>query len=376
MKNTTINKVLEPLNSCFVEKIITHYKSDANVIKLTTLNLIKLFMIADLKKADGLREISTNLLFDDKLQTILKLESISSSQLYRRLSSLNVKVLIEIFSYIVELLNHSNKSIKFSDDYDALNIVDASVVTKALKGMEWASYRKNKAGIKLNFGLKFHNEDVMYPNKAKISKAKEHDVNHMLDVTEFSEKIINLYDRGYVDYESFDYITDHGGLFIIRLKENTVTWINQSFENLQGVKFASKGSVGAGKKKTKHEYYYIQKEDDDGKVYHFLTNIPNLEMSETLSFEDVADLYKLRWQVELFFKWIKQHFKVKHFFGTNETAVTNQIMITLIMYALLALFKGTIPAKTTLNKLRVAISTALTSSYNVFEQKVLKLNPY
>jgi len=315
-------------------------------------------------------------LFDDKLQNILDLESISASQLYRRLSSLDVNVLIEIFSFVVGLLNQANKSIQFSDDYDALNIVDASVVTKALKGMEWASYRKNKAGVKLNFGLKYHNDDVMYPNKAKITKAKEHDVNHMLDVTEYSKKVINLYDRGYVDYKSFDYITDHGGLFIIRLKENTINWVNQAYETPQGVKFASKGPVGAGKKKTKHEYYYIEKEADDGKVYHFLTNIPNLERGDTLSFEEVADLYKLRWQVELFFKWIKQHFKVKHFFGTNQTAVTNQIMITLIMYALLALFKGTITAKTTLNKLRVAISTALTSNYNVFKQKVLKLNPY
>ena len=68
------------------------------------------------------------------------------------LSSLNV--LIEIFSYIVQLLNQSNKPIKFSEDYDALNIVDASVVTEALKVMEWASYRKNKAGVKLNFDLK------------------------------------------------------------------------------------------------------------------------------------------------------------------------------------------------------------------------------
>lgn len=315
-------------------------------------------------------------MFDDKLQNILNLESISASQLYRRLSSLDVNVLIEIFSYIVSLLNQTNESIKFSSDYDALNIVDASVVTKALKGMEWASYRKNKAGVKLNFGLKYHNEEIMYPNKAKITKAKEHDVNHMLELTEYSEKVINLYDRAYIDYKSFDYITDHGGLFIIRLKENTVTWINESFENPQGVKYASKGPVGAGKKKTKHEYYYIQKEDDDGKVYHFLSNIPNLEKNETLSFEDVADLYKLRWQVELFFKWIKQHFKVKHFFATNQIALTNQIMITLTLYALLALFKSTILCKTTLNKLRIAISTALTSSYKVFEQKILKLNPY
>ena len=176
MRNTTINKVLEPIKSKFVEKIINKYDADAYAKKLTTLNLITLFLTGELKEFDGLRAISTDLLFNDAYQEHLKLSSISPAQLYRRLSSLKTDVLREIFEYLVTLLNTSNKNVKLSDDIDALNIVDASVILKSLHGMEWAKYRKNKAGVKLNLGIKYHHSDCMYPNKVTVTKAKESDV--------------------------------------------------------------------------------------------------------------------------------------------------------------------------------------------------------
>lgn len=376
MKESTISKVLLPIDSKFVLDIIKRYRADRYMKKLSTLGLIKMFLGADLKEHDGLRAISTDLIFDEDYQQLLGLDSFSHTQLYRRLSSLNPHVLQEIFEHLVGLLRKNNQSVKLSETIGALNIVDASVITKALNGMEWAKYRKTKAGVKLNLAIRYHNDETLYPNKAVITKAKTHDVNQMLEITDFTEGVINVYDRGYVDYHLLDLIHEQGGLFVIRIKKNAATWINTRYENPKGVLAASKGRVGSGKNKSEYEYYYIQKEDDEGNVYHLLSNIPDLETNEGLTFEDVAQIYKLRWQIELFFKWIKQHFKVKHFFGTNETAVTNQLYLSLIMYCLLALFKEQITTKASLNKLRIAIRASLYTCFEQFKQKVIKLNPY
>lgn len=235
-----------------------------------------MFVMANLKEFDGLRAISTDLIFDDHYQKSLNLDSISPSQLYRRLSSLETSVL----------------------------------------------------------------------------------------------------HRGYIEYENFDKITDAGGHFVIRIKSNSVTWTNTRYDNPKGVLYTSKGPVGSGKKKTKHEYYYIQKADDDGTIYHLLTNIPDLETDTGLGFEDVCDIYKHRWKIELFFKWIKQHSEVKHFFATNEVGAMNQIYITLILYCLLAIFKQNLSTKATLNKIRIAIRASLYNTFEDFKRKIMKLNPF
>lgn len=99
--------------------------------------------------------------------------------------------------------------------------MDASVVLKAIHGMEWAKYRKNIAGIKLNLGIKYHNSENIYPNKATMTRAKESDVRQMIDLVDYTEGVINVFDRGYNNYDYFDQITENNGLFVIRLKENT-----------------------------------------------------------------------------------------------------------------------------------------------------------
>ncbi|MGX8796669.1 IS4 family transposase [Fusibacter sp. JL298sf-3] len=376
MKFKTIGKVLEPLNSKKVKNIIKTNNCDAYAKKLTTQNLIKLFVTANLKEHDGLRAISTDLLFDDNYQRYLKLDSISPSQLYRRLSALDTSVLQNIFTHLVSQLHGQFESAQLNEDTLALNIVDASVITKALTGMAWAKYQKTKAGVKLHLGLRYYGENALYPSKATVTGAKEHDVSEMLSVTDFTPGVINVYDRGYVDYDRLDQIHEAGGCFVVRMKSNSVTWANTRYDNPKGVLYASKGPVGSGSKKTRHEYHYIQQADDDGTIYHFLTNVPDLETDTGLCFEDVCNLYKLRWKIELFFKWLKQHSKVKHFFATDEVGAVNQIYLSLILYCLLALFKQNLRTDAPLNKIRVAIRASLYSTFESFKRKIMRLNPF
>ncbi|MCK8061716.1 MULTISPECIES: IS4 family transposase, partial [unclassified Fusibacter] len=348
----TINKVLEPISSDFISTIFKRYSADKYIKKLSSRSLITLFLMADFKELAGLRKISTDLEFDFDYQRILKLNSISPSQLYRRLIKLDTGMLREIFQVLVTKLAKGHRHIKLSSDVDALNIIDASTILKALHGMEWAQFRKGKAGIKLHLGLKYHGEQNLYPSKATVTGAKCHDVNEMLNLIDYCEGVINVLDRGYADFRKLDEITDAGGKFVVRIKNNTTTWINERFEDAKGVKFASKGPVGAASKKTRHEYYYIQKFDDEGNLLHLLTNIENLESHEKITFETVAEFYKMRWQIELFFKWIKQHFEVKHFYACTQEGTENQVYLSLIMYCLLALFKQSIITRGTLDKIR------------------------
>jgi hypothetical protein len=105
-------------------------------------------------------------------------------------------------------------------------------------------FRKRKAGIKLHLGLKYHGEQNLYPSKATVTDAKCHDVNEVLNLIDYCEGVINVLDIGYADFRKLDEITDVGWKFVVRIKNNTTTWINEQFEDAKGVEFASKGPVG------------------------------------------------------------------------------------------------------------------------------------
>lgn len=177
-----------------------------------------------------------------------------------------------------------------------------------------------------------------------------------------------------MDYDCLDQIHEAGGCFVTRMKSNSVTWVNTRYGNPKAALYASKAPVGSGSKKTKHKDYYIQQADDDRTIYHFLINVTDLEADTGLCFEDGCNIYKLRWKIELFFEWLKQHSKVKHFFATDEVGAVNHIYISIILYCLLALFKQNLRTDTPPNKIRVVIRASLYSAFEGFKQKIMRLN--
>lgn len=270
---------------------------------------------------------------------------------------------------IVEQLKDQFSKLPAQDECMALNLIDASVISKALTGMEWAKFRKNKAGIKLHLAIRYHDEGLC-PNKAKISTAKHADIKYLEELLDFEEGIINVFDRGYSSYELFDKITEAKGLFVTRLKENASTWIevdhpvNGSLVKVSDVRLGNKYNY-----KTKHLYRYIELVDDEGKTLRFLTNMMDV------SPEQITEIYRLRWQIELFFKWIKQHFTVKHFFATSENAVKNQMYIALIAYMLIGILRLNVNPKAPMNKLRIALRTGMNITFDQFRVLAGKLTP-
>lgn len=212
--------------------------------------------------------------------------------------------------------------------------LDASTIDLCLSMFPWADFRTTKGAIKLHVGL---NHKGYLPEFVTITEGKKHDVTvgRMLN---FPKGSIVAIDKGYNDYAWYNTLTHKGIFFVTRLKSNAKHRIIDRRSILKGkgltcdqtIEFS--GSQTA--KKCPIELRRIgYKDPQTGKHYVFLSN------NFHLCAKTIADIYKARWQVELFFKWIKQNLKIKSFIGASKNAVMTQIWIALCVYLLLAFLK-------------------------------------
>ncbi|WP_307330460.1 IS4 family transposase, partial [Evansella vedderi] len=198
-----------------------------------------------------------------------------------------------------------------------------------LTNYKWAKFRKTKAGVKLHLRLVFMDKDTVYPEKAVITTAKEHDRNQ-LEVLIDDKDAMYVFDRGYVDYERFDRMTDDGYFFVSRLKKNAVIREIESFSLPEDSTVLSDKMVyiGTTQKRAENIFRLLEVIDTKGNILRLITN------RFDLSAEEISEIYRSRWAIELFFKWLKQHVEIKHFYGMSETALQNQVYLALIVYCL------------------------------------------
>ena len=211
---------------------------------------------------------------------------------------------------------------------------DSTTIDLCLSVYPWAPFRSTKAAVKLHTLLDVRGA---IPSFIHISDGKTHDVN-ALDELIVEPAAFYLFDRGYLDFARLHALHEAGAFFLIRAKRglrakrryshpvdraNTPVLCDQTvtlevFYSRQGYPTALRRVVVR---------------DDEGKRIVFLTNNTRLPP------QTIGELYRLRWQVELFFKWIKQHLRIKAFFGTSENAVKTQIWIAVATYVLIAIVK-------------------------------------
>jgi IS4 transposase len=190
--------------------------------------------------------------------------------------------------------------------------LDASTIDLCLSVFPWARFRKTKSAVKLHTLLDLRGN---IPTFVDITEGKVHDVN-VLDVLIPEFGAIYVMDRGYLDFGRLFALAQTPAFFIIRTKSNT--------------KLRRLYSQPDYPEKLRRIRYF---DDQQNRNLVFLTNpfaLPALT---------IADLYRCRWQVELFFNWIKQHLRIKAFFGTSENAVKTQIWIAISVYVLVAILK-------------------------------------
>ena len=212
--------------------------------------------------------------------------------------------------------------------------LDASTIDLCLSVFPWASFRSTKGAIKLHVGL---NHDGYLPEFVTLTEGKASDVE-MGRTLAFPSGSIVVVDRGYNDYDWYNQLTKKGIFFVTRLKANAQYRVinhqpvlkNKGLTSDQTIRLTS---IQAAKKCPSQLRRVGYRDIDTGKHYIFLTN------NFKLAARTIADIYKARWQVELFFKWIKQNLKIKSFIGTSKNAVMTQIWIAMCVYLLLAFIK-------------------------------------
>lgn len=233
-------------------------------------------------------------------------------------------------------------------------LLDATTVNLCLSVFPWANYRKTKGAVKLHFGL---DAAGYLPVFMDMTEGKKHEIAWARSLNLPSGSCV-VFDRGFTDYNWYDTLDKRKITFVTRLKSNAKTYSygNRRKPDSPNVLQDQKIKL-PGYQFTFRRIIYLDPETDI--TYQFLTNSRKLKASE------VAAIYKERWKIELFFKWIKQNLKVKTFLGTSPNAVLTQLWIALCVYLMLSYFKF-------LAKFRGSLSDLLRLlQLNIFERRPL-----
>ena len=212
--------------------------------------------------------------------------------------------------------------------------LDASTIDLCLSVFPWADFRTTKGAVKLHVGL---NHRGYLPEFVTITEGKDHDVTVGRTLA-FSKGSIIVIDKAYNDYAWYKQLTDKGIFFVTRLKTNARYRVVSRRSVLKDKGLTCDQTIEfTGAQMAKRCPIQLRRigyrDPVTGKHYVFLTN------NFKLSAKTIADIYKARWQVELFFKWVKQNLKITSFVGTSKNAVMTQIWIALCIYLLLAFIK-------------------------------------
>ena len=236
----------------------------------------------------------------------------------------------------------------------SLYALDSTTIDLCLSLFPWARFRQHKAAVKMHTLLDLHGN---IPTFISITDGKVHDVN-ILDEVLPEAGAFYVMDRGYVDFERLYIFTLSAAFFVVRTKSNVLMQRRYSHpvDKFTGVRSdhtvlltAIDSAKAYPEALRRVSYLDVEKQ----KRFKFLTN------NFTLPALTIAQIYQCRWQVELFFKWIKQHLRIKAFFGTSQNAVKTQIWIAVSVYVLVAIVRKRLGLEVTLYQILQILSVTL-----------------
>lgn len=357
---TILGQMLQLISRLEFQSIVSRHKGDYRCRKLRCWDQFIYLLIGQLGRRDSLRET-----ISASLSLASKLYHLGTSKLCRStLSDANNKRPCEIYRdlFFSTLTKVQNVAPKYKLKLPRkLFILDSTIIELCLKLFPWARFRKTKAGVKLHTVLQI---DGLLPTFLHITDGKTHDAKaaRALNLPEGS---FVVFDRGYNDFDLFKSFTDNNIRFVTRKK------INAKYQVVESRPVEPETGVLADEIIEFTGYYSKQKypyrlrmiryhDKETNKNLTFLTN------DLTLDAKTIADIYKARWEIELFFKTIKQNLKIKRFMGTSRNAVMTQIWIAMIAYLLTSYYKFIHNAKESIQSLIRLIQI------NLFERKELK----
>lgn len=329
------------VNSKFIhliQKMIDVDQTDRYVKKLFFLPFFKAFIYALLKGVACLGRISDKVSRKKMVQRLIGLESISKSQLSRKFSTLPPEMFQVILHHLVQKLHQKLGPKQAEKALGKIHLIDSSTISMCLGQYEWAEFRHTKSGVKLHTSINFCG-GISYPNEVITTPARPADVTQ-LDTLIIDKNALHVFDRGYFDFFKFENYCANGIRFATRIKVNTVLHVIEELPIDPSSAITRDAIVKIGA--IKYPLHLVETLDSEGNKISIVCNDANVNAQE------ISDLYRTRWQIEWFFKWIKQHLVLKRLYGKSENAVFNQINIAMITFCLNLLMKTALGYKGTL----------------------------
>lgn len=342
-----IKQILDLVPNWIFESCTKTYQTDKGCSKYKTYDQFVALTFGQLNKCQSLNDISAGIgvseIFIDDL-------NLKQSPARSTMSDGNKKRDWQVFEslyyrllshYKTVLKKHHNTHIIKEIKDKSIKLIDSSVISLCLSMFNWAEFRTAKGGIKLHT---VWDDTLMIPEIVNISEAKVHD-RYGLNQLVFPKGTVIVEDRAYFDFALMLNRITAENIFITRIKSNTKYEtiqeldlpdnIDQHILKDEIILLNSGKAIETGISEHKLRLVHVYKEDEN-KVIAIITNQLDWE------YNTIAELYKKRWDIELFFKAIKQNLQIKTFWGTSENAVKSQIYVALINYLLLELIKRTI----------------------------------
>jgi len=315
--------------------IVEKYSGDKSVRFFSCWNQLLCLIFGQLTNRDSLRDLIVAIDAHSRKTYHLGFgKSVTRSNLSKANENRNSKIFEEFAYHLIDLAQSKLNN----DDFEIKGKVyafDSTTIDLCLNVFWWAKFRKAKGGIKMHT---LFDVTTQIPAFIHITAATVNDVNAM-DLIPYESDAYYIFDRGYVDYSRLYRITLLSAYFVVRAKSNLrfKRIYSQKVDKNTGVQNDQIGKLTGfyvskdyPEKLRKVKYY----DNETNRTFVFLTN------NMTLTAQEVAFLYKNRWQIELFFKWIKQHLKIKSFWGTSENAVRIQIYSAITTYCLVSIVKS------------------------------------
>jgi len=350
------NQLTDFLPQRVIDRIVEKYNGNKYVKFFSCWNQLSCMLFGQLSSRESLRDLMISLeAHRSKFYHLGFGKNVSRSNLAKANEKRNYRIFEELAYH---LISEARKVTTIKDfDLDIKSNVyafDSSTIDLCLSVFWWAEFRKTKGGIKLHTLL---DVKTSIPSCILITKASVHDVN-VLDLLKYEPGGYYILDRGYTDFERLHRINQHSAYFVTRARTN-MRFNRMYSNNVDKSSGVLSDQIGKLESYYPLKYYpdklrrikFYDKEQD--RTLYFMTNNFDLKAHE------IALLYKYRWKVELFFKWIKQHLKIKSFWGTTPNAVKIQIYSAIIVYCLVAIVANRLKVDRSLYEILQILSISL-----------------
>ena len=337
-------------------KCVKRYQGDKGVRNFTCWDQFLCMAFAQLTYRESLRDIEACLRTKSKKLYHL---GIRGKVARSTLADANDKRDWKIYQEFAMVLIREARSLYSNDSFSvrlnrATYALDSTTIDLCLSLFPWAKFRRTKAAVKVHTLLDLRGS---IPSIIVISRGNLHDVN-ILDELLLEPGAIYIMDRGYLDFARLFRIKEASAFFVTRSKKNTQFRRLCSHDTDRNTGIIADQTITLTGISSNNDYpeklrRIAYRDPETKKRLVFLTN--NFVLAATT----IAALYKARWQIELFFKWIKQHLRIKAFFGTSENAVRSQIWIAVTTYVLVAIIKKRLSLHQSLYTILQILSTSI-----------------